>query len=209
MKHDENQSGMLADMALNAFGLIVVILLSVLAQVLPAKQVTQRDPAPARKAEATLAKLDSELESLEDKLDDQQRRTKAAGLWKFRINVKKLIGNSRTTPADFEVDYFVWLSFKGTKVTGRLFGARDLSKSMDSMTSQADIKGTFKHDELKISLTFREKNISGTEILIGKLSGDRFEGDLRSGGSAPGMQCFEGPAIGSKLKDSDFRPEDL
>jgi hypothetical protein len=207
---DSHASDLLADISLNSLGLVLIVLLVYMilfhqttSAVLMAQQ-TKTQAEPAGRSLEENRQLKQQVQDLQDRLRTRTQEDGISGLWSFQIHVTELVDhNGRAEPADFVVDYFVWLDIKGESVRGSLFGVKEHDQTMGS-ASHANITGVCRGDDLKLELAFTGVAQGGTEVFVVKKQGDRFVGELRNGKGKVGHWNYRGPAIGSPLTESVF-----
>ena len=213
MRHSissDNQSSesaeALADIALNSFGMVMIILLVCIL----ALQQSIASPASSDTTKVSSLQpseqqdLKDQLAELQDQLEQNKQDSGLAGLWSFRIHVEKLVGYGNSMePADFDIEYFIWLDVDGDKLNGSLFGVKESPGAMGSM-SHATITGTRNGSHYEIVLHFNGAANGGTEVLRVEKVGERFLGRLDSGKTMPGYRNYTGQAIGSRLNKSVF-----
>ena len=205
---EDDSSSVLADTSLNAFGLIVIVLITFLITTISksgtSSVIAEVMPDLSEKVE----KADEQISLLEKELKQSGKSNKTSGLWKFRVQVDRLVSSRGVKKVDFIVEYYVWMLIENQKVRGRMFGAKKVAgNSKTEIVSQARLTGIV-NDELRLNFEYRDGRVTGTEILEAKLHNDQYVGLLRSG-KPTANDCFEGTVIGTRLDDSDFRPEEL
>ena len=139
----------------------------------------------------------------------QKSERQLSGLWKFRVNVKRLVSEGgKVERCNWIVDYHIHLKIENGRVSGTMFGANEVSTDNKGgyTTSYARISGTCdERGRIQFVFQFKPKyGKPGSERFKGTLQRGRIVGQLSTGQIMPGHRNYEGPVECRKLTSYDL-----
>lgn len=208
----------LADVALNSFGLILILLFAYLLLFRQAAATVTAESSPepvaanltpgsdTAEARQEVQRLQAQVQRLENELVDERLQQETQGLWRFRIQVSELVDHrEQRETVSFTVDYFLYFRVDRGRVQGALFGVRELDRNSRGSSSHANIVGRLEGSHLEMELNFTGVAEGGSEILSVERSGAGWIGRLTSGRRKAGYHNYTGQAFGTRLNESVFQ----
>ena len=160
-----------------------------------------RDQQEHSAAELELKAKQDQIADLKEKISSSKNNRKLTGLWVLKIQVERLVSNSKVIPCNEDVEYYVWIRPDSKRVAGSMFGAKT---SGEPCANYARIQGTVDGGQIEMEFHFTGSAQGASELASLSMKNGKLTGRLKSGKLKTGMKNFEGTVVGQRITGSIF-----